>query len=70
MLSILSCFSDNHLYQTLFIEECQDRAPINDFYCRMHQIKFKAAVWPLNPHSSKIEVLDVVVDGYCALSQI
>ncbi|XP_076803625.1 uncharacterized protein LOC143447421 [Clavelina lepadiformis] len=58
----------NHLYQTMFIENCYELGPFGGFKCRMHPIKFKAAVWSIDETSDEIEVVNVITDGYCALS--
>ncbi|XP_076801365.1 uncharacterized protein LOC143445876 [Clavelina lepadiformis] len=59
----------NYIFQTLFVQQCSDFPPVGEYYhCSMHQVKFEAAVWSLNP-GHPIEVIEVFTNGYCALSR-
>ncbi|XP_076803623.1 uncharacterized protein LOC143447418 isoform X2 [Clavelina lepadiformis] len=59
----------NHLYQTLYTENCETTSNVGEFECQMHSTIMKAAVWALD-NSSDIDVKNVLVDSYCALTQI
>ncbi|CAK8678176.1 unnamed protein product [Clavelina lepadiformis] len=60
----------SHLFQTIFVEKCGNFGPIGSFHCRMHDIKLKAAVWPLDPSSDDLDIINVVTNSYCALTDL